>query len=65
MEAIVIMPKDEQEALFLKSLLQKLGVAVTQTSEEDLEDSNLAKLMEDVDKNERVSRQEILTKLGS
>lgn len=46
-------------------LLKKLGITSSQVSEEELEDLGLSKLMKSVNKNKKVSRENIMTKLKS
>ena len=65
MKAIVITPKDESEALFLSDLLRKLQVSAQEISEEDIEDAGMWQLLQEVDRSNKVSREEIMSKLRS
>ena len=63
MSSIVISPKNHKELQFISKLLKKLGVSSKVLSDEDTEDLGLAVLMKDVDRSDRVSEDEIMSKL--
>jgi hypothetical protein len=63
MKSIVITPKDAKELKFIAELLNKMGISSTVLSEEEKEDAGLLMLMNDADKNDVVSRKEIVDKL--
>lgn len=65
MKAIVVTPKNDSEFKFLSDLLKKLGINSASLSYEDLEDIGMSKLLRDVDKTKRASRNEIMKKLSS
>lgn len=65
MKALVIKPKTENEYKFLSDLLTKLGIRMSNLSDEELEDIGLSKLMNNIDKSKKVSRSEIVKKLRS
>ena len=64
MKAMVITTKDSIEYKFVADLLKKLGVSSSAISSEELEDIGLSKMMKEVDKSKKVSRQSIMKKLG-
>ena len=65
MKALVITPKNESEFKFLTELLKKLGISSSALNEEELEDIGMSKLMQEVDKTQKVSRNEIMQKLSN
>lgn len=65
MKSIVITPKDASELKFVSELLKKLGISSKVISEEDKEDIGMSILMNEVDRNNKVSREEIMNKLKS
>ncbi len=65
MKAIVVTPKNDSEFKFLSDLLKKLGINSASLSYEDLEDIGMSKLLREVDKTKRASRNEIMKKLSS
>jgi len=65
MKSIVITPKDARELKFVSELLKKLGITSRVLNEEDKEDIGMSVLMEEVDRTNTVSREEIMKKLNS
>ena len=63
MSAIVINPKSSEELKFISELLEKLGVKSKVLTDEDTEDLGLSLLMKDVDRSEKVSEAEVISKL--
>ena len=63
MSTIVVNPKDKNEFLFITQLLEKLGIDVKILSNEDKEDIALSLMMAEVDREDRVSEEEVLKKL--
>ena len=63
MKSLVITPKDIKELNFVSELLQKMGISSKVLSEEEKEDAGLLVMMQEADKNDTVSRQEIISKL--
>jgi hypothetical protein len=63
MKSLVITPKDTKELNFVSELLQKMGISSKILSEEEKEDAGLLILMQEANKNDTVSRQEIVSKL--
>ena len=64
MEAILIKPKDSAELNFVSELLEKLKIRSNVLNLEEFEDIALGELMSASDRNEKVSRSEIMKKLG-
>ena len=65
MKGIVITVKNSSEFKFLSELLKKLGISSTIVSVEEMEDIGLYKLMKSADRNKKVSREKIMSKLKS
>ena len=63
MSTIVVTPKDKNEFLFITQLLEKLGIDVKILSNEDKEDIALSLMMAEVDREDRVSEEDVLKKL--
>jgi NADPH:quinone reductase-like Zn-dependent oxidoreductase len=63
MSTIVVNPKDKNEFLFITQLLEKLGIDVKILSNEDKEDIALSLMMAEVDREDRVSEEDVLKKL--
>jgi hypothetical protein len=63
MKAVVIAPKNKTELKFVNDLLQKLGIASSEMSEEEMEDIGLVRLMKNADRSKKVSRTSIMKKL--
>ena len=65
MKALLVKSKNQAEMKFIADLLKKLGVSTTVLNEEEIEDLGMATLMEDVDRNKKVSKEDVLRKLKS
>jgi hypothetical protein len=65
MESIVISPKTRDEAKLITDLLEKMKISSKIITEEEKEDMGLLMMMKEVDRNEIVSREEIMKKLKS
>ena len=65
MKSIVITPKNARELKFVSELLEKLGITSRVLDEEEKEDLGMSILMDEVDRNVKVSREEIMKKLNS
>ena len=65
MKSIVITPKNQTELKFISDLLKKLGVSSHIISDELKEDIGLTILMNEADRNDLVSEDEIINKLKS
>ncbi|PIQ49719.1 MAG: hypothetical protein COW03_03500 [Cytophagales bacterium CG12_big_fil_rev_8_21_14_0_65_40_12] len=64
MSSIVVNPKNIEEFQFLTELLKKLNIEAKVLSDEQVEDLGLSFLMKEADKNDIVSKEEIMSKLG-
>jgi len=65
MESIVINPKTKEEAKIVADVLNKLNIPSRVITEEEKEDMGLLLMMKEVDRYEKVSREEIIKKLNS
>ncbi|MDB4902468.1 MAG: hypothetical protein JWQ63_1749 [Mucilaginibacter sp.] len=65
MESIVINPKSKDEAKFTTDLLQRMNISSKVITEDEKEDFGLLMMMKEVDRNEKVSREEVMKKLNS
>jgi hypothetical protein len=65
MKSIVITPKNESELKFVSELLKKLGISSRVLSEEQKEDIGLLILMNEANRNDLVSEEEVMAKLRS
>ncbi|MBU6325593.1 MAG: hypothetical protein KJS92_08910 [Bacteroidetes bacterium] len=63
MKAILIKPETTADLEFILSLMQKLGTAVQIVDSEELEDLGMSLLLRDADRNQKVSRAEVMKKL--
>ncbi len=63
MESLVITPDNSEDLSMLKRLLDKLHFPVRVLTDEEKEDIGLGILMMEADRNEHVSREEIMAKL--
>jgi hypothetical protein len=65
MQSILINPRNSEELKLLADFLSKANISSKILSEEQLEDAGLAILMHEADRSQKVSRAEIMQKLGS
>ena len=65
MESIIINPKTKKEVKLVRTLLEKMNISSDIISEEEKEDLGLIAMMKEADRNETVSREEIIKKLKS
>ncbi|HEY8928784.1 MAG TPA: hypothetical protein VIM55_06320 [Mucilaginibacter sp.] len=65
MESIIINPKTKNEAKFITALLEKMNISSKVITDEEKEDMGLLKLMEEVDRSDKVSFEEVMQKLKS
>ncbi|WP_138483648.1 hypothetical protein [Dyadobacter bucti] len=63
MESIIVTPKNQEEFRLLTDLLAKMDISSKVLSEEEKEDTGLGILLQEADRNEKVSREEIMNKL--
>lgn len=64
METLLVITKDKTELKFVSELLKRMQIEIKTLSPEVKEDLGLIKLMKEADRNEKVSREKIMTKLG-
>ena len=65
MKSLVITPRNQSESKFLVDFFEKIGLPSKAISAEELEDMGLSKMLNEVDKSQKVSREIILQKLQS
>ena len=65
MKALVIQPKTSSEYKFLSGLLSKLGVKSTDLSTEEIEDLGMSRLLRNVDRSKKVSKDEMMKILNT
>jgi hypothetical protein len=63
MSSIVVNPKSIEEFQFLTELLKKLNIEAKVLSDDQAEDLGLSFLMKEADRNDKVSKEEIMSKL--
>ena len=64
MEALLVTAKNKTDLQFVTSLLKRMKIEVKALSNEDQEDLGLLKLMKQVDRSEKVSREKVMSKLN-
>ena len=64
MKAMVIKIKDDTEMKFISGLLDKMKIQTKVLGTDDLEDIGLGEMMLKVDRDDEVSRELIMKKLG-
>ena len=65
MESIVINPKSKDEAKIITDILEKMNISSKVITDEEKEDMGLLIMMKESDRNEKVSREEVMRKLVS
>jgi hypothetical protein len=65
MESIVISPKTKDEARLIADLLKKMNISSTTISDDEKEDIGLLMMIKEADRNEKVTREEVMKKLAS
>jgi hypothetical protein len=63
METLIVTLKDKDELHLVSTMLKKMHINSRQLTEEDREDLGLTKLMKQVDRSEKVSREEVIKTL--
>lgn len=61
---MVIKLKDEAELLLLSGMLKKMRIQSKVLTDEELEDIGMGELMLKVNRSEKVSREQVMNKLG-
>ena len=64
MEALIVSFKDKTELKLVSDLLKKMNIEAKVLSEEEREDMGMVKLMRKVDRTQKVSRTQVMAKLG-
>ena len=64
METLLVSFTDKKELKLISDLLKKMKIEVKILSAEEREDIGLAKLMKKVDRTQKVSREQVMAKLG-
>lgn len=62
MSSIIISPKSEEEAQFILALLKRLQISAITLTEEEQEDWGLGLLMKEVDRSEKISKDDLTKK---
>lgn len=65
MESIVINPRTKIEAKIITDLLEKMNISSKIITDEEKEDLGLLMMMKETDRNEKVSRDEVIKKLNA
>ena len=65
MKPVVIAPKNKKEFDFVSELLLKLNISTRSLTQDEIEDLGMSKLMREVDRTKRVSKEAIMKKLNS
>lgn len=63
MDTLIVSPKTIEDLKILTDLLNRLGISVLRLSEEEKEDLGLAILMQDANREEKVTRDEVMKKI--
>ena len=64
MKTIVIQLKDDTDVQLISSMLKKMRIHFKVLTTDDFEDIGLGQMMLKVDRNEKVSRKQVMKKLG-
>jgi len=64
MESLIVTPRNKVEFQLIFDLLQKMRISNRVLTDEEKEDLGLGLLMKQVDRTQKVSREEIMAKLG-
>lgn len=64
MESLIVTPRNKAEFQLIFDLLQKMRISNRVLTDEEKEDLGLGLLMKQVDRTQKVSREEIMAKLG-
>ncbi len=64
MESLLVKPKDEAELKLISDLLKKMRISTKLLSQEEQEDLGLTMLLKQTDRTQKVSREDVLAKLG-
>ena len=64
MEALIVSFKDKTELKLVLDLLKKMKIEAKVLTEEEREDMGMTQLMRKVDRTQKVSRTQVMAKLG-
>ena len=64
METLILNSKSSSDLKLLADLAKKLGVSVKHLTDEEIEDMGILKFLAEVDRDEVVSRDSVMAKLG-
>ena len=64
MEALIVSFKDKTELKLVSDLLKKMKIEAKVLTEEEREDMGMTQLMRKVDRTQKVSRTQVMAKLG-
>ncbi|MES2428538.1 MAG: hypothetical protein V4560_16270 [Bacteroidota bacterium] len=65
MESIVINPKTKDDFKLITDLLERMNISSKVITDEEKEDIGLLMMMKEVDRNDKVTREEVMKKLAS
>ncbi len=63
METLIVKVKDKNEMKLVSDILAKLHISSTTLSDEESEDLGLSKMLKEVNRSEKVSREAVMKKL--
>jgi hypothetical protein len=63
METLIVTLKNKEELHFVSEMLKKMKINAKQLTSEEFEDLGLTKLMKQVDRSQKVSREEVMKTL--
>ena len=64
MDSLIVTPKDKAEFQLLFALLQKMRITSVVLTDDEKEDLGLIQLMKQADRAQKVTREEVMAKLG-
>ena len=65
MESIIISPRPKDEVKIIQDLLVKMNLSSKIITDEQKEDMGLLMMMKEADRNDKVSREDVMKKLNS
>jgi hypothetical protein len=63
MDALLIKPKNKTELQFVSEFLKRMRIEAKALSDDEKEDLGLVKLMKQVDRTEKISKEKVIAKL--
>jgi len=64
MDSLLVLPKNNDELSLITSLLQRMKIETKVLTDDQKEELGLIHLMKQVDRTDKVSRSEVMAKLG-